>query len=360
MATLSDYFERICILNLPYKPERRERLTRHLAEQGFEKNITWMRSYSGDKMPPPAWWNAGNGAWGCHLSHARVLAEAIADGIENVLILEDDVVFQPDAAPLLKGFMKQVPEDWGQIYLGGQHLKDPTTVVGSPFVLRCHCVNRTHAFAVHKRAMVRMHQHIWHAPDYMQRPGGWHIDHQLGVAHERGDWPVYGPSYWIAGQDAEWSNISGRYNSRHWWHPRTWSKHLPFIWVPPSVGTSLHGDERWLHGGYNLKPNTFEDIGLDVAAISDDRLSAWLDVAAREALDIEKLPAVQHPYIGIDRLKRIWRAGAIPWAPRCAQRTVRTQLHDLRTRVLELSNEENDIPQDGAPPQAASPVLTAD
>ncbi|WP_172683368.1 glycosyltransferase family 25 protein, partial [Verrucomicrobium spinosum] len=42
-----------------------------------------------------------NGAWGCLLSHARVLAEAIADGIENVLILEDDVVFQPDAGSLL-------------------------------------------------------------------------------------------------------------------------------------------------------------------------------------------------------------------------------------------------------------------
>lgn len=360
MASLSDYFERICILNLPYKPERRERLTRHLAEQGFEKNVTWVRSYSGDKMPPPAWWNAGNGAWGCLLSHARVLAEAIADGMENVLILEDDVVFQPDAGSLLKGFMKQVPDDWGQIYLGGQHLKDPTPVAGSSYVLKCHCVNRTHAFAVHKRAMVRMHQHIWHAPDYMQHPGGWHVDHQLGIAHERGDWPVYGPSYWIAGQDAEWSNISGRYNSRHWWHPCTWSKHLPFIWLPPAVGATLHGDERWLHGGYNLKPNTFEDIGLDVAAISDDRLSAWLNVAAREALDIEKLPAVQHPYIGIERLKKIWRGGVIPWAPRCMERTASVRLHDLRTRVLELSGWEYDISEPGGNPQAASPVLAVD
>lgn len=315
MATLSDYFERICILNLPYKPERRERLTRHLAEQGFEKNITWVRSYSGDKMPPPAWWNAGNGAWGCLLSHARVLAEAIADGIENVLILEDDVVFQPDAGSLLKGFMKQVPDDWGQIYLGGQHLKDPTPVAGSPYVLRCHCVNRTHAFAVQKKAMVRMHQHIWHAPDYIQHLGGWHIDHQLGIAHERGDWPTYGPLYWIAGQDEEWSNISGRYNTRHWWHPRALSKRLPFVWIPFAVGTSLQGDDQWMHGGYNLKPGTFEDRGLDIAALSDDRLLGWLECVAAEALDTEKLPALQHPGINANRVRKIWGGDCLPWVP---------------------------------------------
>ncbi|WP_009960935.1 hypothetical protein [Verrucomicrobium spinosum] len=212
--------------------------------------------------------------------------------------------------------MKQVPDDWGQIYLGGQHLKDATPVPASPYVLKCHCVNRTHAFAVHSRAMVRMHQHIWHAPDYIQHPGGWHIDHQLGIAHERGDWPVYSPSYWIAGQDEEWSNISGRYNSRHWWHPREWSRHLPFVWIPSGVGAALHGDEINLHGGYNLKSGTFEDISLDVAAISDDRLLHWLDCVGGEALDIERLPAIQHPAITATRLNKVWPGGCIPWTPK--------------------------------------------
>ena len=91
---LTDSFERIYVINLPYKGDRRERLTSHLGALGLAdpKALTWVRALSGDWCPPPAWFKAGNGAWGCLQSHIRIVQDAIMDGIDNFLVLEDDVL----------------------------------------------------------------------------------------------------------------------------------------------------------------------------------------------------------------------------------------------------------------------------
>jgi len=45
-------------------------------------------------------------------------------------------------------------------------------------------------------------------PDYVGTNK--HIDHQLELAHQRADWPVYCPAKWICGQRAGTSNVSGK------------------------------------------------------------------------------------------------------------------------------------------------------
>ena len=316
MTNLNDHFERIFILNLPYKPERRERVERQLRKLQLARKVEWVRAYSGDMMPHPAWWRAGNGAWGCLLSHARVLEEAIMDRLESYLVLEDDVVFQPRAGEMLAEFMPQVPGDWDQIYLGGQHLREPVdcgnAAQGGIRVLRAWNVNRTHAFALRRKAMTKVHQHIWHAPDYISKNGGWHIDHQLGIAHERGDWSVFAPDWWLAGQDEDSSNISGRYNPRLWWHPTRHAKGLPFIHLPAEAGEKIGEARNHLHPGNTLKPGTLEDAGLEAAAADDDKLRDWLAKIAREALDMHRLPAWQSAAISPDKVAALWPAGVRP------------------------------------------------
>ena len=307
---------RIYILNLPYKPDRRERLAAHLAELELfpAERIRWVRALSGDWSPGPAWWKSGNGAWGCLMSHLHVVHDAIMDGLESYVVLEDDVCFQPRAKEMLTRLMQEVPEDWDQIYLGGQHLKTPQEVPGCPFVLRGVNVNRTHAFVLRRKAFAAFQRHIMHAPDYMAHPG-WHIDHQLGQAHERRDWNVYCPAWWIAGQDEGSSNISGRTNPRMWWHPWIYSDRLPFIHVPAEVRNNLPEETRVrLHFGNNLHSGTLEDRGLEEVLESDERLRDWLGMIAREAMDMEKLPAIQHPGIPLERLRRHWVAGVHPLA----------------------------------------------
>ncbi|MCW1912910.1 glycosyltransferase family 25 protein [Luteolibacter sp. GHJ8] len=306
---LTDFFEKIFVINLPYKAERRDRLTKHLAVAGLAspEDITWVRAISGDMCPPPDYFKAGGGAWGCLQSHLRIVQDATMDGLGNYLVLEDDVIFHDQSGEHLQRFMSEVPADWDQIYLGGQHLRDPEPVEGSPFVFRGINVNRTHAFALSNKAFRLFQQHVMHAPDYMAR-APWHIDHQLGIAHERGDWNVYAPAWWIAGQEEGTSNISGKNNPRYWWNFGGYGMGLPFVFVEPAelevVGTGEL--RRYLHFGNHLKDNTLEDVGLDACVGSPGSLQTWLKMIAKEAIGYWKLPAISHPAIPISEVAGNW------------------------------------------------------
>ena len=175
----------------------------------------------GDWTTCPADWGSGRGAWGCLRSHQRIIEDVLHTrddrGVmlaESVLILEDDVIFKEDALENLNHFMEAVPDDWEQIYLGGQHRKS-TTSTDSSHVVIGGSINRTHAYAINGNALTKVYRHISYATDY--RDTTKHIDHQLEVAHQRGDWKVYCPKQWIAGQRAGPSNISGKTNGDQYW-----------------------------------------------------------------------------------------------------------------------------------------------
>lgn len=345
---LTDCFDRVHVINLPYKQDRRERLSAHLEELGIAdiSKIYWDRAISGDQCWAPAYFKAGNGPWGCLQSHLRIVQDAIMDGIESYLVLEDDAVFHPRAEEMLERLMAELPTDWGQLYLGGQHLKTPEEVPSSPFILRGINVNRTHAFALNATTFAQFQQHITHAPDYIEQEGGWHIDHQLGIAHERRDWNVYCPSWWLAGQEEGNSNVSGNTNPRLWWNPQIYSGRLPFIWLDPNEkrpGSCAEGPPTaqpvkdqaskpevelsdhytpHIHFGNNLLPTTYQDLGLDACSepISDhesstdsyrvtDRLLPWLSMIAREAMDMGKIPGIQHPNITQEMVESLWPSG---------------------------------------------------
>lgn len=309
---LKRYFERIFAINLPCKEDRRERLAGHLEELGLADpgDIAWVRAVSGEMCPPPPYFQAGGGAWGCLQSHLRLAQDAAMDGLESYLVLEDDAVFDSKAPSLLEGFMAEVPADWGQLYLGGQHLHEPEPVEGASLVYRCHNVNRTHAYALHRRAFGSFQRHVSHAPDYIARDS-WHLDHQLGIAHGRRDWATYAPVWWLAGQEEGASDISGRENPRLWWHLSRFSGGLPFIHVSQDCPADRVAEVRKVvHFGNHRKEGTLEDIGLDRCVNDDHELGVWLEMIAREAIDRGMLPGLSHPSISRDRVASLWTAGA--------------------------------------------------
>lgn len=314
---LTDAFERVIVLSLPFKTERQERLKQQLAESGLADpaKVVWQRALVGDWLPPPAWWGAGNGAWGCLQSHVRVVQDAVMDNLDSYCVLEDDCCFHARSAELFSRLWSELPADWDQVYLGGQHRRLPEAVPDHPFLWRGTRVNRTHCFALRRDVFARFQQHILHAPDYLTGGEGgaavsnhFHIDHQLERAHARRDWNVYCPAWWIAGQDAGESNISGRANPRMWWHPWMHSPHLPFLLIdpsqPPSEASAVH-----LHAGHNLKAGTWEDVGVARAHRDDARLREFLGMIADEAMSLWRLPAVSHPHLTVDRLASLWPAG---------------------------------------------------
>lgn len=176
----------------------------------------------GDWTTVPADWASGNGAWGCLRSHQRILEDVmhVRDErddmlLESVLIMEDDIIFREGALEKLNTFMADVPADWGQIYLGGQHRGRIVDLPTLPHIVEARSVNRTHAYAVNRSTIQHMYRHISYASDY--RGTKKHIDHQLEVAHHRRDWKVYCPKEWIVGQRAGSSNISGKINETKFW-----------------------------------------------------------------------------------------------------------------------------------------------
>jgi hypothetical protein len=242
MIDLRNFFGRAYVLNLDIRPDRWVQFQERAAAAGitgFER----YRAIEGDKCPHPAWWRAGNGAWGCLMSHLRVAQDALMDGLPSYLVFEDDAVFAPDFADRLPEIMERLDGvEWDQLYLGGQHL---WVEAGPPWPFRkglvsCRNVNRTHAFAVNARFMVKFSQHIMHAPDYIAAhvppvepdAGGsgavqeWfpHIDHQLGRLHETRQFKILAANPWLCGQAASSSNITGTVKDEEWWNSTGWGE----------------------------------------------------------------------------------------------------------------------------------------
>lgn len=218
---LTEAFGKVYIINCQHRPDRKEQLTRHLNELGLVdwSGVEWVRAIVGDFTGHPACWGAGRGAWGCLRSHCRIMEDAMHDRANDtskypsILILEDDVVFCKDAAARLEDIFLELPKDWGQLYLGGQHRGKNAPF--SKHMVVGGSVNRTHAYAVHRNWYPRVYQHINHWWDYINTTK--HIDHQLELAHQRKDWLVLCASPWIAGQAAGSSNVSGRKDTERWW-----------------------------------------------------------------------------------------------------------------------------------------------
>ena len=100
MLDLRRYFGGAFVLNLDIRPDRLSDFNRR-AKQAGVTGIQRYRAVEGDKTPHPEWWRAGNGAWGCMMSHLRLAQDCLMDGLESYVVFEDDAVFSKDFAQRL-------------------------------------------------------------------------------------------------------------------------------------------------------------------------------------------------------------------------------------------------------------------
>jgi hypothetical protein len=134
-------------------------------------------------------------------------------------VFEDDAIFCDDFDSRMMAYWHALPSDWGQAYIGGQHLQPPTPT-SSPLVMIASNVNRTHGFFLHAQQYGRIYKHLTDYVDWAKR-NGIHVDHRLGQAHTNKLWPTYSPATWLVGQDAGESNINGRNCPLRFWTPTT-------------------------------------------------------------------------------------------------------------------------------------------
>jgi hypothetical protein len=216
--SLRGYFDRVVLVNLPRRPDRLAQARRALEACDWPfRQPEIFAAVDGRTAALPAGWRFGRGAWGCLQSHAQILTRAIADGVDNILVLEDDICFQKNFRKEVEKFLRRVPEDWDQLMLGGQHLNrtgEPALV--QPGVLRCTDCERTHCYAIRGEFMRKLCERwqgggkfggLGHCDCIMGR------DPELQFAHK-----VYAPVPFLVGQERGKSDIYGMVQPRKFWN----------------------------------------------------------------------------------------------------------------------------------------------
>jgi glycosyl transferase, family 25 len=116
-------------------------LTRH--------DIRGVRRFSavdGSQLELPATWRHSAGAYGCLLSHLQVVRDAQKRGLPRLLILEDDVLFDPSFSEKFPVFVRDLPADWDMVFFGALHREDPAPVAEN--VVRIRHAYSTFAYAL--------------------------------------------------------------------------------------------------------------------------------------------------------------------------------------------------------------------
>lgn len=204
-------FDRVVVISLARRPDRLEAFLDRFSKAWPGQMVEIEPAVDGELEVIPAWWKQSPGAWGCYRSHEKILADAELAGLGSVLIFEDDATFCDGFVDRLGELLDAVPDDWAQLYLGGQHLRGPRSC-GRRGVVRGVNVNRTHAYAI------RGTDRISEAWSWLQPGDHWgnggrlarhHVDHHWGRLQARGSWPVYAPREWLCGQAAGLSDVRG-------------------------------------------------------------------------------------------------------------------------------------------------------
>jgi len=316
---LRDFFERVYVINLKRRPDRLRAFWARLERYGWPfKRPEVYPAIEGDKVGVPPEFTQGGGAYGCRMSHLRILQDCLMDDVQSVLILEDDADITEGFPERVAEFLAKEPSDWEGIMLGGQHPAPPIPTE-IPGVVRVRYAQRTHAYAAR--------------PSYMKAlRRGWgnatvHIDWLMR------DWQhqhiVYAPDPWLIGQAGGRSDIRGAEKPPEWWI--SGSSRLP----PGPVAVAMVDRpvlEEMIRFGFHPGHERDED-GIDVGLkrIFADRridnswderdsdqsekpntrpgtteqLRAWLEMIQAESVG-GLLPTVWHPNATVELVREAW------------------------------------------------------
>jgi len=153
MPSPLEVFDRISIINLPYRADRRREIRQQLARFGLSLDRDPVQLFLAVR-PADADGFPNIGARGCFLSHLGVLKQARADGVAKLLILEDDVDFSKElTSERLGPILERLSSHPWAIAYGGHTLprnsesRSETVwreIEPSMPVVTAHCVAMTH------------------------------------------------------------------------------------------------------------------------------------------------------------------------------------------------------------------------
>jgi hypothetical protein len=201
-------FERAYVINLERRTDRLESFFANLPQDWPFPYPRCYTAVDGDLSPPPRWWKATHGAWGCYKTHLNIIEKCLNLGIDSVLIMEDDAVCVDHFREKAERFCSHLPNDWEMLYFGGQHIQEnqrlPRKV--NEWVYRPYNVNRMHCYALRGRKIMESVYRHFH--DFSSWSVAHHVDHHLGELQKTMESGLYVPREWLTAQARGESNIS--------------------------------------------------------------------------------------------------------------------------------------------------------
>ena len=148
LANPFHYFDAIYCINLAEEQERWRTVSARFARLGISHRV---QRFEAIRTQP-------SHHVGCGLSHRAVVAEARRQGLANVLVFEDDVLFTSDALPGLKTALQELQgREWKLLYLGGCRWNQEFPLVeGTTRLAKAGAVTCTHAVAYHASVYERI------------------------------------------------------------------------------------------------------------------------------------------------------------------------------------------------------------
>lgn len=117
---LIDFFDRIYVIHLPERVDRYHALQGELANIGIDIRDPKVR-FPAPPYPTDAHGFPSLGVYSNFIRHLGILKECLADGVEQMLILEDDAIFRHqlrDEANQEQIIQRLSQDDWGMCFLG--------------------------------------------------------------------------------------------------------------------------------------------------------------------------------------------------------------------------------------------------
>lgn len=139
-----DFFERVFVINLEYRKDRRQAMERELVRIGYDPDkVYWFKAFR-PETPEPFY---SVGMHGVFLSHLGVLSKACELGLHKCLILEDDAKFSSDFQAQAATVVNDLGTCAWDVFYGGYSIDDTPSTKGpitelpsSTPLLLAHCV----------------------------------------------------------------------------------------------------------------------------------------------------------------------------------------------------------------------------
>jgi GR25 family glycosyltransferase involved in LPS biosynthesis len=120
-------FDKIYCINLDKRADRWEKVSKIFNEVGITNVIRYSAVNGDDLDLSKINYNPSllKGELGILETHLNLLQEAKDEGLKEIVIMEDDVVFT-DEIYKFDEYLDNVPEDWDMIFVGGNHMYGET------------------------------------------------------------------------------------------------------------------------------------------------------------------------------------------------------------------------------------------